>query len=70
MVNPTPTQQRVLAFIKAHIAVNQNFPTMAQISANFGWGSRNAAAMVIKALHRKGYVRKLESSNKWALVKA
>lgn len=70
MTDLTPPQAKTLAYIKAHIQVNQNFPTMAQISANFGWGSRNAAAMVIKALCRKGFVRKLESCNKWALVKS
>lgn len=52
----TPTQYKVLAFIRKYRAANQMPPTRAEISKNFEWASANAAQDVLQALERKGEI--------------
>jgi repressor LexA len=49
----TPTQTRVLSYIRQCIAQGMP-PTRSEISRHFGWRSPNAAEGHIKALCRKG----------------
>ena len=52
----TPTQARVLAFVRTHQAECQCSPTRAEIARHFEWASPNAAQECLEALERKGYI--------------
>lgn len=54
MILPTQKQLKVLAFIKAQ----KTFPTPPQIAAHFGWVSDYSARVVLKALVKKGLLKK------------
>lgn len=53
----TPIQSAVLGFIKAHIDTKRCAPTHAEINANFGWTSSNAAKTHVIALRKKKQIR-------------
>lgn len=54
----TQKQQQVLDFIAGHIQSEDYAPTMREISAHFEWSSPNAAQVHVRALERKGKLRK------------
>ena len=56
MIDLTPRQKEVLAFIKAYASANGYPPTRAEISRDFGWSSANAADEHLQALAKKGAV--------------
>ena len=57
----TLRQERVLIYIKRHILMYDNFPTMKQIGEHFGI-SRNGAQGYVNILVHKGYVEKKEGN--------
>ena len=57
----TLRQERVLIYIKRHILMYDNFPTMKQIGEHFGI-SRNGAQGHIDALNKKDYIEKIEGN--------
>jgi repressor LexA len=54
----TATQAKVLAFIKAEIAVCGRPPTLREICERFGYRSTNGAHDHLVALERKGYIER------------
>lgn len=54
----TSAQARVLRFIEAHKRKVGWPPSIREIQVNFGWASLNAATQHLKALERKGYIRR------------
>lgn len=51
-------QRAVLEFWLSHFAIHHTYPTLREACSQFGWGSTNAAVAHIKALVRKGYMRR------------
>lgn len=53
----TPTQRKVLAFIRERRRENQQPPTRSQIAKHFNWSSANSAQCHLNALERRGAIR-------------
>ena len=56
---PTPRQEEVLAFIKKFMKENLFPPTLRLIAGEFGFASMNALATHLRALVRKGRLRRV-----------
>ena len=56
--NPTPTQQRVLDYIRHTMLETGRPPTEREIADHFRWKSKFAALRNIRALIRKGFLEK------------
>lgn len=54
----TDCQREVLDFIKHYQRECQRPPTHREINARFGFSSLNAAAMYLRVLEAKGYIRR------------
>lgn len=52
----TPIQQQVYTYIVKCLEVEHHFPTLPQISEDFGWRSQNAAFDVVAQLEKKGHL--------------
>ncbi len=64
MTHPTKLQLKVLLYIKSHLQKHRKFPTPPQIASHFGWASDNTARAHLKALLRKGRLKKTSSAGK------
>lgn len=58
----TPRQTKVLKMIGEFIVENSIPPTCAEIAGSFGWASVNAAVDHVKALERKGMVKRIDGA--------
>lgn len=58
MKNLTKRQNDVLLYLRRCLKQNRYSPSCAVISAHFGWSSPNASHGHLKALARKGMVKK------------
>ena len=56
--DPTPTQQRVLDYIRQFLADTDRAPTEREVATHFGWKSKFAARQNIEALTRKGLLER------------
>jgi len=56
VIEPTPTQFRVLRFIADYIEANGWPPSFREITDHLGTVSPNGAGDHLKALERKGYI--------------
>lgn len=54
----TPRQESILTFIKEHIASHGYPPTLREIGARFGIRSTNAINDHLRAMERKGHLRR------------
>lgn len=54
----TETQKKLLAFMRAFFAENDQLPTIAATKAHFGWKSNNTVAARFYALEAKGFIEK------------
>jgi repressor LexA len=54
----TKRQAHILAFIRSQIASRSKPPTVREIMAHFGFASPNAVASHLRALERKGFIRR------------
>jgi repressor LexA len=54
-------QEAVLFFVKGFIAKHRIAPTYEEICKAFSWRSTRAAANHVKALERKGYLKRHDS---------
>lgn len=52
----TGQQRAVLAFLLAHFAEHQRFPSMREIAAHMGFANQSGPACHLDALERKGYL--------------
>lgn len=52
----TRTQEDVLRFVMQYIRSNCRPPSVAEVSAQFGWRSPNASHVHLNALKKKGYL--------------
>ena len=68
MKDLTARQAEVLAFIKRHSALCGRPPTRAEISEHFGWSSINAADDHVRALVRKGAIRRDKNTARGLVV--
>ena len=68
MKDLTARQAEVLAFIKRHSALSGRPPTRAEISEHFGWSSINAADDHVRALVRKGAIRRDKNTARGLVV--
>ena len=55
---PTPTQWRVLGYLRQFHADEDRLPTMDEIARQFGWASSTAALDHMRGLERKGWLDK------------
>jgi repressor LexA len=62
-VELTKRQEEILAFIKTHIEKSGFPPTILEIQEEFSFKSPNAVQEHVKAIARKGYIRR--NPNKW-----
>lgn len=53
---PTPTQRRVLSFIRSHLEIAGMPPTASEIAKVFHWSSATAARDHLRALAKRGLV--------------
>ena len=53
----TPSQLKVLSFIRGRLMTRGRPPTRKDIANAFGWASLNAAQETIEALRKKGLLR-------------
>ena len=58
MTWPTPTQWRVLGYLRQFHADEDRLPTMDEIARQFGWASSTAALDHMRGLERKGWLDK------------
>lgn len=56
----TARQKMVLIYMKAFLSANDELPTMAAISARFGYKSQNSAQDHVTALLKKGFLDRNE----------
>lgn len=56
MMDLTPTQQKVLHYVRQRIDSGEPVPTYRELCAEFGWRSTGSARDHLKALVRKGYL--------------
>jgi repressor LexA len=68
MIDLTTRQQEVLDFIRRFTRGQGYPPTMREIAANFGFSSTNAAAAHVKALERKGAIRRSSKQSRSIVV--
>ena len=59
----THLQTQVLAYMVKFLELNDQLPTMAAIASAFGWASTNAADTHVKALEKKGHLKRNEVGN-------
>jgi repressor LexA len=52
----TPTQERILAYIRQSIADRGEAPTLEEIGAEMGLGSRSAVHYQLEQMQRKGAI--------------
>ena len=57
-LGPTPTQWRVLGYLRQFHADEDRLPTMDEIARQFGWASATAALDHMRGLERKGWLDK------------
>ena len=57
-LGPTPTQWRVLGYLRQFHAEEDRLPTMDEIARQFGWASSTAALDHMRGLERKGWLDK------------
>ncbi len=55
---PTGKQKQILDFIAQHLAAHQRPPTLREIGAHFGIASTNGVNDHLRALERKGHIRR------------
>jgi repressor LexA len=58
MQNLSPRQETMLTFIRAHIAEHGYPPTLREIAAHMGIRSTNAVNDHLRAMERKGHIRR------------
>jgi len=64
----TKNQASVHQFIEAYIAQHQLSPTYQEIAQSCGFGGKDEAFVVVKALERKGIVKRREAGQPRSLV--
>ncbi len=60
---PTPTQRKVLDYLRVFLHLNHQLPPKQTIASAFGWASANAAHTHLAALEKKGHLRRNELGN-------
>lgn len=60
----TDRQRAVLEYITEYIEVRRKPPTVREIQANFGFKSPNAVDNHLKALERKGKIRRIPGESR------
>ena len=68
MIDLTNRQQEVLDFIRDFTRSHGYPPTMREISSEFGFSSTNAAASHVKALEKKGVIRRDQMRSRGIVV--
>ena len=53
----TEAQTRVLEMLREHKRKGKPMPTQREIADRFGWASVNSAAVKLRVLVKKGYIR-------------
>jgi len=56
----TERQRQILVFVRNYIVENSYPPTLQEITRAFSFASPTAAAAHLQALHKKGFIRKVE----------
>ena len=57
---PPVTERHVLDYLHVFLALNDCLPPAAHIAKEFGWRSANSAALHLKALEKKGLLKRNE----------
>lgn len=57
---PTPTQRKVLDYLRVFLRLNDQLPPSSAIAEAFGWASSNAARTHLVFLERKGHLTRNE----------
>jgi hypothetical protein len=65
----TPAQLRVLDYMRAFLAENDELPPLWAIAKHFGWSSVNSAQDQVAALGRKGLLERNEIGN-WRIARS
>jgi repressor LexA len=60
----SPTQQRVLGFLKDYLGEKGFPPTLREIASHFGLGGPKAPQKTLNILERKGYIRKIPGGSR------
>lgn len=60
----TPRQAEIYEYLKERIVNHGQCPTLREIAANFGIGSTNGAVTTLKALERKGWIKRERYGNR------
>ena len=60
----TPKQKKVLDFITSFIKTNDYSPSLEEVAKNFKLKSVSSAHQFVDALHKKGYLKKIENQQR------